>query len=368
MNDLTARIAAEQDEQIRHEAVATSRRRAAAAREAGEAGRLVSRPDRVAMWAFLMALAVTIAAAASAQAASSGGVAHDRPRPQGTWTARSPPGTAPASGATRPPAARPCRHRTVGVAHRRLPCGTEVTILYKGNYLTTEVIDRGPFANDADLGPDPGRGGEDRLHRDRRDPHVGRPQQPLAAGSGRSGGLRQVVRVARLARQLGRARDEALELVQRQVRERLDDLLVRPADLAGLLLEVLVGPAVGLEGRGEEGEQRLLARRPPRRSCGRARSRRGRARRGGRGRRAGRRCSRRCGARRRRGRSAGGCRSESTPARSSERIRMKARSAEGESARTPISFETEPPAVETPLRIGTLPSGAVSSSWMSKRL
>src|SRR5918996_7785 len=33
-----------------------------------------------------------------------------------------------------------------------------------------------------------------------------------------------------------------------------------------------------------------------------------------------------------------------------------------------MNFETEPAAVEMPLRILTLPSGAVSSSWMSKRL
>jgi rare lipoprotein A len=42
------------------------------------------------------------------------------------------------------------RRKTVGVAHRKLPCGTEVTIAYKGETLTTEVIDRGPYANDAD--------------------------------------------------------------------------------------------------------------------------------------------------------------------------------------------------------------------------
>ncbi len=33
----------------------------------------------------------------------------------------------------------------VGVAHRSLPCGTEVTIKYRGHYLDTEVVDRGPF-------------------------------------------------------------------------------------------------------------------------------------------------------------------------------------------------------------------------------
>jgi len=34
---------------------------------------------------------------------------------------------------------------TVGVAHRRLPCGTLVRIMYRGRELTVPVIDRGPF-------------------------------------------------------------------------------------------------------------------------------------------------------------------------------------------------------------------------------
>jgi hypothetical protein len=34
---------------------------------------------------------------------------------------------------------------TVGVAHRSLPCGTRVVFGYKGRYLRTRVIDRGPY-------------------------------------------------------------------------------------------------------------------------------------------------------------------------------------------------------------------------------
>lgn len=41
------------------------------------------------------------------------------------------------------------RKRTVGVAHRRLPCGTKVVIRYKGRFLRTRVIDRGPYAHGA---------------------------------------------------------------------------------------------------------------------------------------------------------------------------------------------------------------------------
>lgn len=38
------------------------------------------------------------------------------------------------------------RPNTIGVAHRRLPCGTTVKFAYRGSYLVTRVIDRGPFS------------------------------------------------------------------------------------------------------------------------------------------------------------------------------------------------------------------------------
>ena len=37
------------------------------------------------------------------------------------------------------------RKKTLGVAHRKLPCGTRVNFLYKGRTITVRVIDRGPF-------------------------------------------------------------------------------------------------------------------------------------------------------------------------------------------------------------------------------
>ena len=38
------------------------------------------------------------------------------------------------------------RRRTLlGVAHRTLPCGTPVEILYRGKTITVPVVDRGPF-------------------------------------------------------------------------------------------------------------------------------------------------------------------------------------------------------------------------------
>jgi rare lipoprotein A (peptidoglycan hydrolase) len=39
---------------------------------------------------------------------------------------------------------------TVGVANRKLPCGTLVKVTYRGQRLTVPVVDRGPYANGAD--------------------------------------------------------------------------------------------------------------------------------------------------------------------------------------------------------------------------
>jgi len=38
---------------------------------------------------------------------------------------------------------------TLGVAHRTLPCGSKVVLRYRGRFIRTTVIDRGPFANGA---------------------------------------------------------------------------------------------------------------------------------------------------------------------------------------------------------------------------
>ena len=39
--------------------------------------------------------------------------------------------------------------RLIGVANRRLPCGTQVEITYRGHRLVAPVVDRGPFAHHA---------------------------------------------------------------------------------------------------------------------------------------------------------------------------------------------------------------------------
>jgi rare lipoprotein A len=40
-------------------------------------------------------------------------------------------------------------HALMGVAHKKLACGTPVAISYKGRRVTVPVVDRGPFANGA---------------------------------------------------------------------------------------------------------------------------------------------------------------------------------------------------------------------------
>jgi rare lipoprotein A len=39
---------------------------------------------------------------------------------------------------------------TLGVAHRRLPCGTEVALRYRGRTVVVPVIDRGPYSRGVD--------------------------------------------------------------------------------------------------------------------------------------------------------------------------------------------------------------------------
>jgi rare lipoprotein A (peptidoglycan hydrolase) len=39
----------------------------------------------------------------------------------------------------------------LGVAHRTLPCGAQVALLYRGRTITVPVVDRGPFGHGADF-------------------------------------------------------------------------------------------------------------------------------------------------------------------------------------------------------------------------
>jgi rare lipoprotein A (peptidoglycan hydrolase) len=114
-------------------------------------------------WAVLLAAAATLAAFPAAASAGTGGLAG--PTSENSTDA-STSSEAPAAseefafgairtgGATwygpgfygrRTACGQVLRPSTIGVAHRNLPCGTAVRFTYRGRYIVTTVIDRGPF-------------------------------------------------------------------------------------------------------------------------------------------------------------------------------------------------------------------------------
>lgn len=112
-----------------------------------------SRPDRIALWAFVLAVVVLVAAAGTARAGSGGIDAGAKGASTGGATAEAPNGRSQASffGPGLYGNEMACGKRltrtVVGVAHRALPCGTEVTFRYEGRTLRTTVVDRGPFVD-----------------------------------------------------------------------------------------------------------------------------------------------------------------------------------------------------------------------------
>ena len=153
-------------------------RRAAATdnRDGSRHRRLAERPDRVALWAVALAVVAMIAGVASARAGSSGGIggggdgggtgagataagatdctgkeraaecdefaSFDFARQLATWYG-------PGFFGNRTACGKRLTRRTAGVAHKTLPCGSEVVLRYEGRYVRTKVIDRGPYANGA---------------------------------------------------------------------------------------------------------------------------------------------------------------------------------------------------------------------------
>lgn len=133
---------------------------------------LSSRPDRVALWAVFMAVIAMLAAAASSADAAAGGVDAGRAAGDGCHRARAGGGALSHDGCgrgleplnwrratatwygpglfgNRTACGGRLTRRTVGVAHRSLPCGTRVAIRYRGRMLRTRVIDRGPYGHAA---------------------------------------------------------------------------------------------------------------------------------------------------------------------------------------------------------------------------
>jgi peptidoglycan lytic transglycosylase len=109
-----------------------------------------------ALTAAVVAAAVALPAAAST-ATSNGGVAvtpaADQPSQQAraadyravtaTWYGPGLYGNRMACGGT-------LTHRTLGVAHKRLPCGTRVALRYRGHIIVVPVVDRGPYSRGVD--------------------------------------------------------------------------------------------------------------------------------------------------------------------------------------------------------------------------
>jgi rare lipoprotein A (peptidoglycan hydrolase) len=148
----------------------TARRRARTAPRARRAPYRSAepRPDRVAAWAIVLGLLMILLAGATSRA-DTGGVAAPADGGAAVPTSKTadgqsssalvakvaatPPETAtwygPGFFGRRTACGQVLRRSTQGVAHRRLPCGTQVTIYFRGRLKTVPVIDRGPYAHRA---------------------------------------------------------------------------------------------------------------------------------------------------------------------------------------------------------------------------
>jgi rare lipoprotein A (peptidoglycan hydrolase) len=150
-------------------------RRAAATdnRDSSRRPSLAERPDRIALWAVALAVVAMIAGVASAKAGSSGGIG-DGVEGGGTtagseatdcrgkerapeclefagfeWARQRATWYGPGFFGNRTACGQRLTRTTMGVAHKRVPCGSRVVLRYKGRYVRTRVIDRGPYAHGA---------------------------------------------------------------------------------------------------------------------------------------------------------------------------------------------------------------------------
>jgi rare lipoprotein A (peptidoglycan hydrolase) len=123
------------------------------------------RPDRVAAWAIVLGVLMILLAGATSRADTGGATAPLPPAGEATGGSgqasaglAAKAALAPVEVATwygpgffghRTACGQILRRSTEGVAHRRLPCGTQVTIYYRGRLATVPVIDRGPYSRRA---------------------------------------------------------------------------------------------------------------------------------------------------------------------------------------------------------------------------
>jgi rare lipoprotein A len=105
-----------------------------------------------ALTAGVLAAAVALPAAASTGTGSGGASATPAPEPtsQQARTADYKPVTAtwygPGLYGNRLACGGRLTHSTLGVAHKRLPCGTKVALRYRGRTIVVPVVDRGPYS------------------------------------------------------------------------------------------------------------------------------------------------------------------------------------------------------------------------------
>ncbi|MEA2482808.1 MAG: rare lipoprotein [Thermoleophilaceae bacterium] len=105
-----------------------------------------------ALTAGVLAAAVALPAAASTGTGSGGASATPAPEPtsQQARTADYKPVTAtwygPGLYGNRLACGGRLTHSTLGVAHKRLPCGTKVALKYRGRTIVVPVVDRGPYS------------------------------------------------------------------------------------------------------------------------------------------------------------------------------------------------------------------------------
>ena len=110
-----------------------------------------SRPDRIALWAVVLAVVVLVAAAGTARAGSGAIAAGAKGASTGGATVAEDPGGrsqasffGPGLYGNEMACGETLARSVVGVAHRSLPCGTKIRFRYGGRSLRTTVVDRGP--------------------------------------------------------------------------------------------------------------------------------------------------------------------------------------------------------------------------------
>jgi rare lipoprotein A len=107
-------------------------------------------------WALALAafLALFAGVVTGAQAATGGASSYEEPPAEeaegasfGSWRYGGASWYGPGLWGNKTACGQTLRPQTMGVAHKKLPCGTTVKFVYRGKTVVTEVIDRGPYVD-----------------------------------------------------------------------------------------------------------------------------------------------------------------------------------------------------------------------------